>query len=73
MGTYNHSYKSTYNLLTGLRGLVSRVGIRVISTMNLQVEQRRLRAEYKNLHLGSTNDFTSASQVSRVWATVWGL
>ena len=33
MGTYNHSYKSTYKLL---RGLIRRVIIRVISTMNLQ-------------------------------------
>ena len=38
MGTYNHSYKSTYNLLRGLKGLISRVIIKVISTMNLQVE-----------------------------------
>ena len=37
MGTYNHSYKSTYNLLRGLRGLISTVISRVISTMNLQV------------------------------------
>ena len=37
MGTYNHSYKSTYNLLRELRGLISTVSIRVISTLNLQV------------------------------------
>ena len=30
MGTYNHTYKSTYNLLRGLRGLISTVVIRVI-------------------------------------------
>ena len=34
MGTYNHSYKSTYNLLRGLRGLIRTVIVRVIS-MNL--------------------------------------
>ena len=39
MGTYNHSYKSTYNLLRGLRGLISTVITRVISTLNLQVGQ----------------------------------
>ena len=37
MGTYNHSYKSTSNLLRGLRGLISTVISRVISTRNLQV------------------------------------
>ena len=37
MGTYNHSYKSTYNLLRGLAGLISTVIISVISTLNLQV------------------------------------
>ena len=37
MGTYNHSYKSTYNLLRGLRGLISTAISRVVSTMNLQV------------------------------------
>ena len=34
MGTYNHSYKSTYKLLRGLRGLISTVKNRVISTLN---------------------------------------
>ena len=38
MGTYNHSDKSTNNLLRGLRGLMSTVISRVISTMNLQVQ-----------------------------------
>ena len=35
MGTYNHNYKSTYNLLRGLRGLISTVTIGVLSTLNL--------------------------------------
>ena len=33
MGTYDHSYKSTSNLLRGLWGLISRVIIRVISLL----------------------------------------
>ena len=37
MGTYSHSDKSTYNLVRGLRGLLSTAIIRVISTLNLQV------------------------------------
>ena len=37
MGTYTHSYKSTSSLLRGHWGLISRVTMRVISTMNLQV------------------------------------
>ena len=40
MGADNHSDMSTYNLLEGLRWLVSTVIIRVISTLNLQVLQR---------------------------------
>ena len=32
MGTYNHNSKSTSTLLWGLRGLLSTVFIRVIST-----------------------------------------
>ena len=39
MGTSNPSYTSTYNLLRGLRGLLSRLRIRVISSQNLQVSQ----------------------------------
>ena len=39
MGTYNHSYGSTYNLLRRLRGLIGAVIIRVISTLNLQVSR----------------------------------
>ena len=38
MGTYSPNYKSTYNLLRGLRGLISAVKIGVInpkSTYNL--------------------------------------
>ena len=38
MGTCNRRYKSTYNLLRGLRGLISAVVIRVIGSLNLQVE-----------------------------------
>ena len=38
MGTASHSYKSTYDLLRGLRGLISTVIIRVISAMNPQVD-----------------------------------
>ena len=37
MGTYNPSYKSTYNLLRGLRGLISTVINGVRGTLNLQV------------------------------------
>ena len=37
MGTYNHSFKSTYNLLSKFRGLISAVIIGDISTLNLQV------------------------------------
>ena len=37
MGTYNHSYESTYNLLRGLRGLISTVIVRVISTLKVFV------------------------------------
>ena len=41
MGTYNHSYKSTYNLLRGqLRGLISTGIIRVLSSLNLQAEPK---------------------------------
>ena len=40
MGSCNHSYKSTDNLLRGLRGLISTVISRVISTMNLQAPPR---------------------------------
>ena len=39
MGIYNQSYKSTYNLLRGFRGLISTVISGVISTMNLQVSE----------------------------------
>ena len=39
MGTYNTSCKSTYNLLRGLRGLISTVILGVTSTLNLQVGQ----------------------------------
>ena len=42
MGTYNHRYKSTYNLLRGLRGRISAVISRVISSMNLQVGHARV-------------------------------
>ena len=38
MSTHNHTFLSTYNLLRGLWGLISTVIIRVISTLNLQVE-----------------------------------
>ena len=37
MGTDNPNYKSTYNLLRGLRELISIVITGVISTLNLQV------------------------------------
>ena len=37
MGTYNHRYKPTYNLLRGLRGHISTMPIRAISALNLQV------------------------------------
>ena len=38
MGTYKHSYTSTYNLLRGLRGLIiSTAIVRVTSTLYLQV------------------------------------
>ena len=33
MGTYNHNYKSTCNLLRGLRGLISAVIVGVISAL----------------------------------------
>ena len=39
MGTFNHNYKSNYNLLRGLRGRISTAIIGVISTLNLQVGQ----------------------------------
>ena len=42
MGTYNHNYQSTYNLLRGLRGLISAVIMGLISTLNLQVEKFRV-------------------------------
>ena len=38
MGTFYPSYESTYNLLRGLRGLISAVIIGVTSTLSLQVE-----------------------------------
>ena len=44
MGTYSHSYKSTCNLLRGLRGLISAVRIRVISTLNLHVRETKVKA-----------------------------
>ena len=37
MGTYSPNYKFTYSLLGGLGGLVSKVIIGVVSTLNLQV------------------------------------
>ena len=37
MGTYNPNYKSTSNLLKGLRGLISTDRIGAISTLNRQV------------------------------------
>ena len=36
MGTYTHNYKSTYNLLRGLRWLIRAVILGVVSTLNLQ-------------------------------------
>ena len=41
MGTYT-DYKSTYNLLKGLKGLISAVLIGVISTLNLPVLGTRM-------------------------------
>ena len=43
MGTYNHSDKSTYSLLGGLRGLISAVIVRLISALKLQVGLSVLR------------------------------
>ena len=40
MATVNHSYKSRYNLVTGLRGLLGTVITGVTSTLNLQVAFR---------------------------------
>ena len=37
MGTYNSNNKCTYNLLRGLRGLMTTCTLGVISTLNLQV------------------------------------
>ena len=37
MGTYNPGYKSTYNLLRGLRGHLSTVIAKIMSTLKLLV------------------------------------
>ena len=42
MGTSNPNHKSTYNLLRGLRGLISIIG--VLSTLNLQVQRMPMTA-----------------------------
>ena len=70
MGTYNPNYKSTYNLLRGLRGLVSAVITGVVSRVQDAVEQSQLkdrretcRRELRAFTQGASYIFPSPNEV----------